>query len=434
LKQIAQVSNRRQLRKRGARDTNALSNTGIDMYRVSSFMGRFAISLLLGIALATVWVNLDPASYYDMIEWRITDLSALPLLWPDLPSLTPLHLVAEVLIPFFFFFIGKELWEAIVIERGALAGRQAILPIMGAMGAILGGVVVWRVLAWMIDPLDQTSLATGWPTSIGGDVVLVYLFGKLSFERKSSALHLVLLVVIALDLIGLILLGLTHPNGGLVRMTWLGLPLAASLGVWWFHGRKSLDNIPERARRRIGALWPYVLAGLLSYIGVVAAGLPGALGLLPVIPAIAHADRSFGLFAHAEEFLHDPLNRLAHALIHPITGILFLYGLTRGGFEISAFAPPTLLVLFTFFLGKPIGFLAATLLVRRFVGVRPLQDLGLYALVRVSVLIGLGFSVPVLALDTALLAGEVAEAARLGLALTFGAGLISLLLPRSSSK
>lgn len=395
-------------------------------------MRRFAISLLLGMTVATFWVNLDPASYYDMIEWRIIDLTWLSVLWPDPPSLTPQNLVTEVFMPLFMFLIGKELWEAIVIERGALAGRQAILPIAGAIGAILGAVLVWSILAWMMDPADETNLSTGWPTPVGGDVVLVYLFAKLSFARRSPALHLVLLVAIALDILGLILLGLTHPNGGLLQLSWLALPCVASLSVWFFHGRKPVENIPERARRRIGALWPYVLAGLLSYVGVIAAGLPGALGLLPVIPAIAHADRSFGLFAHAEEFLHDPLNRLAHILIHPITVILFLFGLTRGGFDILAFAPPTLLILFTFWIGKPIGFLLGSLLARQFTGVTLPQDMGIYTLVRVAVLLGLGFSVPVLALDTALLGGEVAEAARLGLALTLGAGVISLLLPRSS--
>ena len=78
------------------------------MYRVSPFMRRFAVSLLSGIGLATIWVNLDPSSYYDMVEWRITDLGALRFLWPNPPSLTPLNLVAEVLIPLFMFLIGKD--------------------------------------------------------------------------------------------------------------------------------------------------------------------------------------------------------------------------------------------------------------------------------------------------------------------------------------
>ena len=47
-------------------------------------------------------------------------------------------------------------------------------------------------------------------------------------------------------------------------------------------------------------LWPYAVAGLVSWIGVALAGLPPELGLLPLLPAIPHADRSFGLFAEAD--------------------------------------------------------------------------------------------------------------------------------------
>lgn len=405
------------------------------MYRVSPFMQRFALSLGLGAGLATFWVNFDPASYYDMIEWRILDLDILRVLFPEPPSLTPLNLMAEALIPLFMFLIGKELWEAIVLERGGFSGPSALLPIAGTLGAALGAALVWRIGAEMMDPARQTLLATGWPMPIGGDVVLVYIFGRLAFDRRSNALRLLLLVMIALDMLGLILLGLTHPNGGLLRLAWLGLPVLASTLVWYLHARPmrlagATAPIPERLRQRAGALWPYVLAGVISYAGVIAAGLPGALGLLPIVPAILHADRSFGLFAEAEELLQDPLNRMAHALIHPITVILFFFGLTRGGIDMAAYAPPTLLVLLAYWMGKPLGFMAATWAALRFGGAVLPQDVSIPALLRVALLLGIGFTVPVLALDTALDGGEVAEAARMGLALTLGMGIFTLILPR----
>jgi NhaA family Na+:H+ antiporter len=405
------------------------------MYRVSPFMQRFAISLCLGVALATLWVNSAPASYYDMIEWRMSDLAWIKPLFPAPPSLTPLNLVAEVLIPLFMFLIGKELWEAIVLERGGLSGRAAILPLAGALGAASAAVLLWQVLAIWIDPNGETLLRTGWPMPIGGDVVLVYLFGRLTFARTSNALRLLLLVMIALDMMGLILLGLTHPNGGLLRLTWLVLPLLTALILWRLHGRPSQTALngraeSERARRYATRLWPYVMAGIISYAGIIAAGLPGALGLLPIIPAIAHANRSFGLFAEAEELLTDPLNRLAHALIWPITVILFIFGITRGGIDLAAFAPPTIMVLAAYWVGKPLGFLAATALALRFGGAKLPQDCTPAALVRVALLLGIGFTVPVLALDTALDGGEVAEAARLGLVASFAMGVITLVLPR----
>ena len=82
------------------------------MYRVSSFLRHFAWALMAGVALATLWVNLDAASYYDFIEWRLFDLPLPAMLSPFALSLTPLVIVSDGLMALFVFFIGKELWEA----------------------------------------------------------------------------------------------------------------------------------------------------------------------------------------------------------------------------------------------------------------------------------------------------------------------------------
>ncbi|MFZ1347653.1 MAG: Na+/H+ antiporter NhaA, partial [Tabrizicola sp.] len=186
----------------------------------------------------------------------------------------------------------------------------------------------------------------------------------------------------------------------------------------------------ETQRRAGQRLLPYVLAGLMSWIGVAASGLPPALGLLPVIPAIAHADRSFGLFAEAEELLHDPLNRLAHALAWPLTGILFLFGLTRGGIDLSAFAPTTVTTLAALWLGRPLGMLVLGLGLAAVLGLRLPPGISLRDILRIAVIMAMGFTIPVLSLQSALPGGAMQEAARLGLALSLLAGPIALLLHR----
>ncbi len=314
------------------------------MYRVSSFVPRFALALLGGAALATLWVNLHPASYYDSIEWRLLDLTLPGWIAPLPISLTPIALVSDVLMALFLFSIGKELWEALVVEHGALRGRQAILPAGLTIGGMIGAALVWILIGSLIETAEEASFATGWQVPLGSDVVLCYLVGRRVFGPGHPALHLLLALVIATDILALLVTGLTKPDLSL-RLLWLALPLAASLAVYAAYGRPAPAGAPERLRRPGRALTPYVVAGLLCWIGVAASGLPAVLGLLPVIPAIAHADRSFGLFAEVEERLQDPLNRLAHALVRPLTVILFLFGLTRGGVELSAFAPTTLTTL-----------------------------------------------------------------------------------------
>lgn len=218
-----------------------------------------------------------------------------------------------------------------------------------------------------------------------------------------------------------------------MRLAWLLLPAAASTAAWTFFGRAPARDAPERERRAGQRLWPYVVAGLLSWIGVAASGLPPVLGLLPVIPAIAHADRSFGLFAEIEESLNDPLNRLSHALVWPLTGILFLFGLTRGGVDLMAFAPTTVTTLAALWLGRPIGMLVLGLGLAAILGLRLPPGVTLRDILRIAVIMAMGFTVPVLSLETALPGGAMQEAARLGLALSLLAGPLALLLRRSQT-
>jgi NhaA family Na+:H+ antiporter len=399
------------------------------MYRVSSFMPRFAKALIGGAALATLWVNLAPASYYDAIEYRLVDLS-LPGWLAALPfSLTPLNLIADGAMSLFLFFIGKELWEALTLEQGALKGRQALLPAGLTAGGLIGAALVWVLTGSLIETAEEAGFGTGWQVPLGTDVVLCFLVGRAVFGPGHPALHLLLLLAIASDILALLMAGLTHPEVSL-RLAWLALPVAASLATWALFGRTPDPGAPERQRRAGQRLPPYVAAGLLSWIGVAASGLPPVLGLLPVIPAIAHADRSFGLFAEAEELLHDPLNRLTHALAWPLTVILFLFGLSRGGVDLAAFAPTTVTALAAVWLGRPLGMILIGLGLAAALGLRLPAGISLRDILRVTLILGMGFTVPLLSLPTALPGGAMQEAARLGLAISLLAGPCALLLAR----
>ncbi|WGV17049.1 Na+/H+ antiporter NhaA [Fuscovulum ytuae] len=399
------------------------------MYRVSPFVRRFAWALLGGVGIATLWVNLSPATYYDAVEFRLLDLAKPAWIAGDDLVVTPMFVASDLLMAFFLFFVGKELWEALILSRGALAGRRALLPMGAALGAALGAVALWWLHTALYATSEWVPAGTGWPLPIGSDIVIGYVVGRAVFGAGHPALHLLLLLTIASNVIGITLLGLVYPYAGL-QLLWLALPLAASFAVWRFHGRFVGQGATELARRRGLALWPYLLAGAASWFGVVAAGLPGALGLLPIIPAIPHADRAFGLFAEAEEFLTDPLNRLAHLMVRPLSVVLFLFGITRGGVDLAAFGPTTASVLAAMWVGKPAGLVAGALLAARLFRLPMPAGVRIRDIVLVAVISGIGFTAPVLALDSALPGGAMAEAARLGLALSLLAAPLALLLAR----
>jgi len=400
------------------------------MYRVASFVPRFALALLGGATLATLWVNLAPASYYDSIEWRLADIDLPGWIAPLPISLTPMSIVSHGLMPLFLFFIGKELWEALTLERGALKGPEAALPAGLTLGGLIGAGLTWVLVGSLIETAEEAGFATGWQVPLGSDVVLCYLVGRRVFGPGHPALHLLLLLSIATDILALVVLGLTQPEGS-ARLLWLALPVLAASVTWAAFGRAARPGAPERQRRLGQSLLPYVLAGLLSWFGVAASGLPPVLGLLPIIPAIAHSDRSFGLFAEAESLLHDPLNRLAHALVWPLTLVLFLFGLTRGGVELSAFAPTTLTTLAAVWIGRPLGMLVFGLGIALALGLRLPAGITLRDILRIAGIMALGFTVPVLSLADALPGGAMQEAARLGLALSLLAGPAVLLFARS---
>lgn len=399
------------------------------MYRVSPFVRRFAQALLSGMALATLWVNLSLASYYDALEWRLLDLDLPRWLAPLPVSLTPMLIVSHLMMPLFVAFIAKELWEALVLSRGAMAGRQALAPVAGILGGAIGAVLIWIAVSALIVTNYSGSFAQGWQVPVGGDVVLAYFVARAVFGAGHPALHVSLLLAIGLDILGLLLTGMTDPEATW-RLAWLALPAVAVISVWRFVARDPGPNAGEARRRRAMALWPYVLAGLASWVGVVASGLPPELGLLPVLVVIPHADRSFGVFAEAEAFLHDPLNQMAHHLVKPLALVLFCFGLTRGGIDLGAFAPTTLVLIAALWIGKPLGLLLGLALAAWLFGARLPVALTPRAVVLVAMIAGMGFTVPALSLESALPGGLMAEAARLGLAISLLAGPAALVLSR----
>ncbi|MEY4984348.1 MAG: hypothetical protein RIR62_2614 [Pseudomonadota bacterium] len=340
------------------------------MYRVSPFVRHFARALLGGAGLATLWVNLSPSSYYDFIEFRL--LEWLPPAWLATGPVivTPMRLLTEGLMSLFLFFIAKELWEALVLDRGALAGRRALLPAGAVLGGIAGAVGVWLLWGGLVGAPEGADPTAGWVVPVGSDVVICYVLGRLVFGAGHAALHLLLLITIAFDIAGLVLLGLSHAAFG-PRLLWLLCVAATVLAVWRLYGAPPPAGASEARRRRGLALWPYGVAG-----------------------------------------------------------VLFLFGLTRGGIDLMALAPVTGTVLLALWIGKPLGVLAGAFGAMLAFRLYPPPGISLRDIAVIAAISGLGFTVPVLAIDSALPAGLMAEATRLGLALSLLAGPAALLLAR----
>lgn len=392
------------------------------MMPVTPFLSRYAAALVAGATAATLFAALSPGTYYDLTQGRIADL-------PGGVPLTLQRIVGEGLMAAFFLLLGKEGWEALTRERGGLHGRRAILPLAGVVGGIAGAGLVWSLAAAAFGAAETATGAAGWTVPAGTDVVLAVAAGRLVFGPAHPALQVLLLIAVADSLIGLLLAGLAAPEA--LRPVWLLLSLAAALAGWLLLTRPAVSpHAREQDRARAGRLWLWAGLAVVCWAGVVLAGLPGALGALPLLPAMPPAARTFGLFAAAEDFLTDPLNRLARRLHAPLIPVVALFGFTHGALDPGAAGAETAVALAAAALGKPLGVALAMALATRALsaplptGVTP-RDLGY-----VAVLAGLTFSVPALG-GLALLPGGLAqEAARLGFALTIAVAPLALALSR----
>jgi Na+:H+ antiporter, NhaA family len=399
------------------------------MTPVSPFLTRSAIAVAAGAALATLAVSLAPGTYYDAVEWQAL---ILPGRFGGLAgAVTPLRCVTDLLMAGFFFLIAKELWESLTIERGGLSGARALVPGCAALGGMAGGALVWLVLSALIETAEEAAGAPGWTVPLGSDVVLAYAFGRRLFGRGHPALQVLLFVTIADNLMALALSGAVVAGMAGLQPLWLFLPLAAALAGWALLSRPAAaDTASERDRSRALALWRWAALAGLSWVGVAAAGLPSALGFLPILPALPPASRSYGLFAQAEGFMTDPANRAAQVLRPAAVVILFLFGLTHGALDLGAFAPTTWVALGALWVGKPVGLvlgLTVALNLLRLPLPRGVDRIDLWA---VAGLCAIGFTVPAMVMAAALPGGAMQEAARLGLALSVLAGPVTLLLVR----
>ncbi len=411
------------------------------MYRVWNFVTNYSLLLIFGALIALIWANIDGHSYHAFVEFVLIDDFIIGHPHADdhghiHRTLTLHYLVNDVLMAFFFAIAAKEVWEAVILKNGSLRGKKAATPLVATLGGMVGPISVYLGLAAVLGSDVYDAVARGWAIPTATDIAFSYLVGRIVFGAGHPAVRFLLLLAIADDAAGLIILAVFYPSGELAPV-WLLLSVFAALGAYglfnWLPRRLDRGNQARPnstwVRQKL-SFWPYLVAGCLSWYGFQESGLHPALGLLPVVPAIPHADRAFGIFSAAETHLTDLLNQIEHALKHPVEIILFFFGLMNAGVEFSAIAAPTWLVLAGLLIGKPIG-----ILFFGWLAAGPLR-LGLPAGMRtidlfvIGCVAAIGFTVSLFIASVAFDGGPVQDAAKMGALFSFAAALISILAGR----
>ncbi len=407
------------------------------MYRVWDFVTNYSILLISGALLALFWANIDAGSYHHFVDFVVIDDFFIGHAHYDEAghfhrTLTAHYLVNDVLMALFFAIAAKEVWEAVILENGSLRGKKAATPLFATAGGMLGPITVYFGLALILGSDTYDAVANGWAIPTATDIAFSYLVGRIVFGAGHPAVRFLLLLAIADDAAGLIILAVFYPSGDLAPQ-WLLLSLGASVAVYvlfnWLPRRMDRGDELRPAstwvRERL-SYWPYAVAAALSWYGFQESGLHPALGLLPVVLTIPHADRAFGIFSEAETYATDLLNYIEHKLKLPVEIILFFFGLMNAGVEFSSIGAPTWLVLLGLLIGKPVGVLVVGWLAAKPFGLGLPAGMRTIDLLVVGCVAAIGFTVSLFIASVAFEAGPVQDAAKMGALFSFFAVVMAI--------
>ncbi len=409
------------------------------MYRVWNFVTNYSLFLIGGAIIALFWANTNPEGYHDFLEIVLIEDFFIGVLEENeagemVRVLTLHYFVNDVLMALFFAIAAKEVWEAVILKNGSLRGKKAATPLFATAGGMFGPIAVYLGIAAVLGSETYDAVANGWAIPTATDIAFSYLVGRMVFGAGHPAVRFLLLLAIADDAAGLLILAVFYPSAELAP-EWLLLSLGSVVAVYilfnWLPRRMDRgDQLRTRSTfvRKVFSFWPYAIAGGISWYGFQESGLAPALGLLPVVVAIPHADRAFGFFADAERYLHDLLNEMEHALKYPVEIILGLFGLMNAGVEFSSMGPATWLVLAGLLIGKPVGILLFGWIAARPLGLGIPEGMRIIDLVVIGCVAAIGFTVSLFVASVAFDSGPVQDAAKMGALLSFFAAIVSFIV------
>lgn len=367
---------------------------------VGSKLARFtfenSLLLLIGTIAAVAWANLDLHSYD-----RLTH---------------PLHFwVNDVGMAFFFALAAKEVFEA-TLPGGPLATpRQALSPLAAAVGGMVAPALIYLALSSTIGP---ATLSRGWAIPCATDIAFSAMIARVIFPSGHPAIPFLLLLAIADDALGLIILAVFYPSGPLSVVALTTLMTAAILAALWLK------------RRQVRSFWPYVIVpGVLSWAALYFGGFHPALALVPIVPFMPHSAQDLGLFDPREDAQVDTLNQFEHWWATPVQFVLLFFGLANAGVAFEQIGPGTYFVLAALLLGKPLGILLFSSAVR-LVGAQLPPGLRVQDVAVVGIIAAIGFTVSLFFATAAFPAGSALAETKMGALLSFAAAPLALIASR----
>jgi len=363
--------------------------------RLSRFALEHLLLLPLGAAIALVWVNADPESYY-----RFTYAMSFA--------------VNDVAMVFFFGLMMKEVVEATAPGGVLHPWRRAWLPVIASIGATVVSALLYLRT---VNALEEPALEVGWPVSFATDIAVSYFVARIIF-RVHPAIPFLLLLAIASNALGFVAIALFDPTREL-HLVRGALIMALALGLAF-----------ALRRARVKSFWPYLIAaGGASWWAFFWSGLHPALALVPIMPFLPHAARDPGFFVDARPSAHDALSQFEIWWRYPAQATLFFFGLVNAGVPLHALEPGTWGLPIAVLAGKPLGILVATGAALA-VGLHLPHKVGWRELIVVGFTAAIGFSMGLFFCTALLPPGQLRSETSMGVLLSLAGAPLALVTAR----
>ena len=363
-----------------------------------SFIVDNSLLLVAGTVAALLWANLDLHSYeafsHGWIHFAVNDIGMV----------------------FFFALATKEIVESTLPGGPLQSPREAAVPLLAAAGGMAVPAGIFVLLAGAV---GRPELTPGWAVPCATDIAFSYMAARLIFPRGHAAIPFLLLLAIADDALGLVLLAIFYPSGPLSLVNFAGLMIPAIAVAYWLK------------RRAVQNYWPYVLlGGGLSWWGLYLGGVHPALALVPILPFMPHAKRDFGIYDEREDHLTDTMNKFEHAFKVPVQLVLLLFGLVNAGVPFGSVGSGTWAVFIGLLVGKPIGIVLMTFIGVK-AGLRAPGGLTYSHTLVVGVAAGIGFTVALFFAGAAFPPGAVLDEVKMGALFSFFAAPVAIVIGRA---
>lgn len=334
-----------------------------------NYLQEFSIPLIAGVFAALIAANLAPEWYHHWFgaahggEGGHGDGHGPFVLFGASILGHPLTLnfiINDIFMVFFFGIAAKEITEAALPGGSLNPPKKAINPLIATIGGVVGPVGVFFLATAFaqssgIFPGEHENMKVinhGWGIPTATDIALAWLVARAVFGKGHPAINFLLLLAVADDAIGLGIIAIFYGDpANPAAPEYLGL---VALGMAIAFAMRKMD---------LKSWIPYILvAGPISWLGLMKAHLHPALALVFIVPFLPGPKRDTGMFVESDEVDHghapgdhSPLHNFEHQLKAFVDFGLFFFAMGNAGVAFSGIGTMTWIILGSLVVGKTLG-------------------------------------------------------------------------------